>query len=1105
MRSPTSSHHELFTQGERDPFSRTGTQYGADIAAAARKAHPFPIVSTSPFVTEASNPAPGLAALLATVTLLIVSIHLLGGPVLAQTRELRFERIPLGDREIEYRPFDLAQDSLGFLWFATSEGLYRYDGLGTSAFLPGLNDTAGISSSAIWCLLTDRSGKLWIGTFDEGLDCFDPLTGRFRHFRSDPADLNSISPGPITALHEDSDGALWIGTEDAGVARLDPSRDRVTRYNRDGPDRGRLSNNSINAICQDIQGRVWIATDDGLNLIEPGNDEVRVYRHHPANKATISEDFITCLWPDPAGHMWAGTRTRGINQIDGRSGNVRRVSPSGVANRASFCDSITALYQGDPHHLWVGAVYGLYQLNLLTGTCLRFVHDPLNDASLSSDRIRRIKGDRIGTLWIATDIYGGRQQVSGVNKLVQRTRQFAYHRLAQPDGETSTVQGILEDHRTGITWIGGSHGLRAFHRPTGRVIEYTYDSSNPRSLSDDLVQSLCLDRSGRLWVGTWRGGLSEFQPSTSSFRRHQWRMTDGELGGSAITLCEDAIRDSSALPADVNLWIGGFKEGLIYFSRSQGVLKWYRHSHDTETSLGNDRVLALLVDSRGTVWVGTDGGGLNRFEPHTQGFVRHLHRDRDPSSLRSSSVYSIAEDPTSYSKGGALLWIGTATGLDLFDATTGTAAHITLRDSTEAISVMGLVVDRSILWATTERDGLFARELPTGTTRSFNAQNGLPSNYFTRALGNSSRGEILLGQSEGFIAFFPDSIRSNPYPPPIALTGFNIFDTPYRTDQPLWNTPLISLNYGQDFFSFRFVALDFVDPKNNSFVYQLEGFDEQWNRPWARNFAGYTKVDPGEYVFRVKGANSDGVWNESGTSIRLLIHPPYWRTWWFRALVTAVVLSLLFGAYKYRIARLLEMERMRLRIAGDLHDDIGSSLSGIALVTESIRMHEGLEQRDRERLADVSRTARRTADALRDIVWIVNPEHDSVDDLLLRLKDSTSMILTGIEYSISTTGGSLSQKIPIEFRRNLILIYKEILNNIARHAGARKVLIAISHQDSTFTLHVTDDGQGFDPANVLRGNGLNNLNARAASIGGTLTIKSAPGQGTVVILTAELS
>jgi signal transduction histidine kinase len=391
-----------------------------------------------------------------------------------------------------------------------------------------------------------------------------------------------------------------------------------------------------------------------------------------------------------------------------------------------------------------------------------------------------------------------------------------------------------------------------------------------------------------------------------------------------------------------------------------------------------------------------------------------------------------------------------------------------------------------------------------GPVRTYGIRNGLPTNAFLRARWATPGGRIFFGTGEGFITFHPDSLNKNPYPPRVVLTAFSIFDEPFMSRQPIWSVAAMRLSYDQDFFSFRFAALDYTDPSSNSFLYRLDGFEEEWNRAGTRTFASYTGVDPGDYTFRVRAANSDGVWDEAGLSVGLHIDPPYWRTWWFRSLVIIALAGLAAAAYRYRVAKLLEMERMRVRIASDLHDDIGSSLSGIALVTESLKNRGGLEDGDRQHLADVSRTARRTADALRDIVWLVNPQHDTVNDLFLRMKDAASMVLTGTEYSISTSGESATRTMSLDFRHQLILIYKEILNNIAKHARARHVSISISLSEDGFMLRIEDDGVGFDPTVRRSGNGLVNLQRRGAAIKGKLSLESTPGRGTVVTLTAPL-
>jgi len=1022
----------------------------------------------------------------------------------AQTREIRFERISLDRGLTDYRAFDLAQDSVGFLWFATSDGLYKYDGLGYTIYRPRLNDTTSLSSNTIWCLTTDRGGMLWIGTFDGGLECFDPRTETFTHYRNRPSDSSSISAGPLTTLLEDQTGTLWIGTERSGLNKFDRARGTFVHFIHDQGRKNSLSHNSIRAMCTDPSGTVWVGTDDGLNALNPITGEFRHYKNVRGVPRSISENAVTSLWCDRSGVVWVGTRTSGLNRFDRDSDDFTRYRREPLNSRSISCDSITAIYQNEADHLWIGTVIGLNERNLRTGACNRYLNDPLSPNSLSSNRVRKVAGDRTGTVWVATDHYGVGPEVRGLNKIVRNAEQFVYYRVALDKGGTLPVMALSQDPGTSTIWVG-TKGLRQFNAATGKRIEHRHRPADVYSISDDLITGLCRDRSGTLWVGTWDGGLNRFDGKTGRFKSYCWNPRKSEAGNCVISISEDIYPSASTGGDSTGLWIGAFDDGILHFSASTGTFTRYKHDPSHPGSLGSDRVMVTYVDRKGVLWAGTDGGGLDKFDRSTGSFVHFSHDEKNSGSLRSNRVYALCEDPSSYAEGGAVLWVGTATGLDRFDAAYGTATHVSLQDTASAIGIMGIVPDRSDLWISTENSGLFRLSPRSGRSRNYTSEDGLYSEVFTRAAYRTSTGEILFGGRGGFVVFHPDSIKDNPTPPPIVLSTFSIFDRPHEGSGPIWTRQLIHLNYDQDFFSFRFLALDFTDPARNQFAYKLEGFDEDWNYPGTRNFAGYTKVDPGSYVFRVKGANSDGIWNEAGASITLLIDPPYWRTWWFRGLAGVLFLMILVGAYNYRVARLLEIERMRLRIASDLHDDIGSSLSGIALVTESMRKSLPIDEGDRKRLADVTQAARRTADALRDIVWIINPEHDTLDDMILRLKDAAAMILVGVEYTITSQGKSLSSTMTIEFKRHLVLIYKEILNNVVKHARARRVEISIGEEGGIFTLRVADDGIGFDEKTIRRGNGLDNLKKRGGMLGGTLRVESSPGKGTVVELCAKTS
>ena len=332
-----------------------------------------------------------------------------------------------------------------------------------------------------------------------------------------------------------------------------------------------------------------------------------------------------------------------------------------------------------------------------------------------------------------------------------------------------------------------------------------------------------------------------------------------------------------------------------------------------------------------------------------------------------------------------------------------------------------------------------------------------------------------------------------------------MFNEVAKLDTAIAEIKTIRLNYDQDFFSFAFAALDFTNPLKNQYVYKLEGLDRDWVQAGNKHEANYTHVPPGNYVFRVKGANADGVWNEAGAAVKIVIHPPYWATWWFRALMALAVIGFLALLYNYRVSKLLEIERTRLRIARDLHDDVGSSLSSIALTAELLQRESVTDSLADRRLARVHETAQKLSRNLKEIVWAIDPQRDKFDDLLLHMKEAAEELLgqKGIAYTLDVPQDELPQALKMEFRRNLFLIYKEMLHNVVKHAEATQVEIALTRMNGALQLQVADNGKGFNAEAGGNGNGLKSIRARAGELHGKLEIDSQPKRGTRVMLTVS--
>jgi signal transduction histidine kinase len=371
-------------------------------------------------------------------------------------------------------------------------------------------------------------------------------------------------------------------------------------------------------------------------------------------------------------------------------------------------------------------------------------------------------------------------------------------------------------------------------------------------------------------------------------------------------------------------------------------------------------------------------------------------------------------------------------------------------------------------------------------------------------------GYLVFGTGEGIVIFHPDSIHNNPNRPNVILTEIDVMGNSSRllmnsmsSGQEFEYGPL-ELSHTQNNIAFEFAALDYTAPLQNEFSYMLEGLENDWSPAKSKRRAEYPGLSPGSYVFRVRASNNDGVWNEQGALVRITVLPPWWMTWWFRALIGMTAISLIVVTVRLRIRRAVAQERMRWQIASDLHDDIGSSLSSIALVSENIRDLLGSDHAAVHDLDSMTSAARQAAEKLRDDVWVIKPGSDSLENLTLKMKDVTQAIVGHLKHSFNADPDGVGWQVPLEFRRNVLLIHKEALHNILKHSQATTVEISVGLVDSSLTLDIRDNGRGFDVNKAPEGNGLLNMKRRAELLGGELLIESSCGHGTHLHLAAKI-
>lgn len=992
-------------------------------------------------------------------------------PARAQDEESRFQRVESEAGLSHNSVYAITQDTEGFLWIGTVDGLNRYDGYEFRVYRHDPQDSTTLSNNLIHDLLPDRAGRLWVAT-DNGLNRLDQDHNGFVRYilRSEPERLESRR---IHDLHQDSTGSLWVAS-DIGLFRYSSAEDRFVAFNLEGDAPGRPR--SVHQIQHDGAGNLWLLADDGIG---PG-----ALQKFAPETATFEPFDVSADWEavytfliDGTGGFWLDPGGPGV-----LAEFSRRLTPQtpGGAGPAAW-----AFLQTRDASVWIGTEEGVHVFDPSSKRRTHHLVDDTPDSYLGNF-VRALFEDRSGTVWVGTH--------AGLYRWDPNAKPFQ-HLAARPRASTtlssSAISSIdVESVATGSLWLGTYGG--GLNRLEGsRVTHYRHRPGDTSSLRDDVVWDIHWARNRVLWVGT-DAGLCSFDPTSSRFTWHDLPLPVGQESQSYVRfIAEDT---------EGQLWLTG-AYGVYRHDPASGASRLYEPEAD---DLGLSGILteSVLVDGE-VVWIGLGSGNLSKLELATGRFTHYPLVSEDGHKLESEGVWDLhrSEDGT--------LWLGTGTGLSRFDPEGETFVHYFQRDGLPGSVVYSILEDDAgRLWLGTNA-GLSRfdpRLPPNGEFRNFNVADGVGSAEFNRHAAFKSRnGRFFFGGMDGVTSFFPNAIKDNPYVPPVVFTSVQTSNRDSVTLHNSRGVEHIVLSYRDYSLSFEFAALSFTNPSQNRYAYLLEGFDDDWVETGGRRFAQYTNLPPGDYTLRVRGSNNDGVWNEDGISLRLTVTPPFWQRWWFRALLAFLFFAGLAAAYRYRVGKLLEIERLRLRIAGDLHDDLSSNLSGIALMSEMVQRQDSLGHAERRQLTRITETARGMVEDVRDLVWLVDPTHEQLDELLLKMKDVASTLLDRIPYEFRSNIERLSDTLSLDFRRHVFLVYKEILHNIARHSHATSVAITAERVDRQFVLRVDDNGVGFEYEGVRTSHGLGSIEQRARQMGGRVTIESTVGRGTRVELRVPLA
>ena len=1021
---------------------------------------------------------------------------------------IKFERLTIDDGLSQSVVQCIIQDRLGFMWFGTQDGLNRYDGYEFIIYKNDPSDKFSISNNNINCLYEDRDGVLWAGTSGGGLCRYDRDKDSFVNYISETGNPYSLSNGKVRSLYEDSSGNFWICTN-GGLNKFIKDDNIFIRYTKEQNNPDSIRSNIIRCIYEDKKSNLWVGTwGEGLNKFEPGSGRFFSYKNKVNNSDNANR--INSIFEDRNNNLWISTND-GLQILDRTFGSFREFKKNDKDPFSISDNFISLVYEDSKDVLWIGTRQGgLNKFNSGKNTFTKYRYDKSDPGSIGNDSIMSVYEDLSGIIWIGT--FG-----EGLSKFSNHRKKIR-HFYTVPGNKNSPgsnkIYCFCEDKNNHL-WIGTvDSGLNKYDRDSNTFTIYKNSISDNNSISSDRVTSVIEDKKGILWIATSGGGLNKFDPEKETFTVYKYNKDD--KNSLSFNTVYSLIEDKEGM-----IWAGTLDGGLNKFDPENEIFTHYKHDPSDPGSIGSDKVRTLFIDHSGELWIGLEFGGLNKYDRKSGRFIHFRNDKEDPCSISDDLILSVFEDSKDR------LWIGTANGgLNYFDRTDNIFIRVTEKEGLPSNVINGILEDKSgNLWISTN-NGLSKFNPGKGTFKNYDKRDGLQSNEFNPSAYLKLRnGEFVFGGINGFNIFQPEDIRDNECIPPVVITDFLIFNKKISAgdDSPFLKRSVstadeISLTYRESVFSFEFASLDFNIPGKNKYAYKMDGFEKDWVFSGNRRFATYTNLNPGEYIFRVKGSNNDGIWNETGKSIKITISPPFWKTMWFKSLTLAAIAGAAGSIYKSKLnqlnrdkkaqeeftRRLLEtQEDDRKRIASELHDSIGHYL----LITKNKLLLAAKGNGDNESvlkdIGEVTEIISSTIKDVREISYSLHPyqiERLGLTKAIISIIDRASKS-TDIKF-ISNID-QIDKLMSPETEISLYRIIQECLNNIVKHSFADEVLINLNNnsEEGSISILITDNGKGFDTDNAFmnsdkHGFGLKGIKERIKLFGGKLDIHSSPETGT---------
>ncbi|MBI9101958.1 MAG: diguanylate cyclase [Spirochaetales bacterium] len=821
--------------------------------------------------------------------ILLVLLFVLSFSLSSETGEkFLFDSINLEDGLSNLSVSSIQEDSQGFLWFGTQSGLNRYDGYEFEVYNQDPFDQNSLPHGLVQTLYIDDDDIIWIGTYN-GISRFDPGTSLFTNYEYSTDNKNSISNNVVTAITKDNKGQIWVGTLD-GLNRLDPETGVFTTYFHEEGKSSSLMNNLIRTLLTDSEGQIWIGNHKGVERYDQERDEFIHFPYEEGGSSSLPSPYAMKIIEYDRDNLLVGTWDGGLSIMDKNTGRCEN---------HSFADNrIYALEIDKDGKIWVGSWGGgIFVFNPEDNSSIHLKTDIHSENSINSNNIYSLFRDSTDILWVGTNGAG----LNFLNYQKQDYLFLSHDSINSNSLDSGKIYAICEDSTKKI-WVGiYNAGINVYDIETDLITRYRHDKDDDSSLSDDIVNDIVLDDDGNIWIST-NSGINRYNRKTDSFERYYFTVDIDDYSKATYNymMVEDGF-----------LWVGSYYSGLLRVDLASLEVKSFESVYDDPETLSDNLVYMPLRRRNGEVWVATNKG-LNRLNDDGETFQRYLLDRNNPEGINNNTIRVLMEDSL------GRFWVGTGGGgLNLYNDEDDTFTHLTTRDGLSNNFIMSVNEggDGNI-WVGTKY-GISIIDINTLRISVLDREDGITSMQFSTGAYTADDGTVYLGAVSEVSRFGTKDIQVNSIVPRLYFTGIEAGGIPLSGFSPYLEATDILLDYGKSFYlSFSYVALNYLSPENTIYAYKLEGYDSDWIDAGERRFALYTSLPPGEYVFRVKAANNNGVWNEEGISRRVVIEPPLWRTWWayslyFLFLVFIVALISFLGINRVRKQKLIDLEKAR--------------------------------------------------------------------------------------------------------------------------------------------------------------------------------------------------